>query len=309
MNRQISTETRAVLARFSKSVTYHIDIVVLNEFYHLPTWLCVPVISRHVDNLVATFRILGLRDWSTSFNTKFFKPESILYSFFAVLERFLKHGPTNGGKPPDDEPQDIILQNLTLNFVDSEDNHYDPFREEIMSGRISFHNWIEARNNHCVPIDGPKHPWLINSFCRPEWLADLLIWHILALLEMSMARSEGTTLYEHIGMIHFRLNGELYLSFNLAKAFSVLSKYGYYDSHDRCFPETIQYRREWRDLILKKRRKAGLPVLPENPAPWNPDSYYDYNERLAEMTDQFWRFGNIRPNGLSTWLPWFNQNI
>ena len=59
-----------------------------------PTWLCVPELTTGVENVHATFRIIGTsKDHGSGFTGGCGGPPLITWSFYNLLERFLKVGP------------------------------------------------------------------------------------------------------------------------------------------------------------------------------------------------------------------------
>ncbi|KAE8381515.1 hypothetical protein BDV26DRAFT_255329, partial [Aspergillus bertholletiae] len=98
VNRQLAHITRRRLDQLATlTSSLKLDVIVVNETDLLPTWRFLPNVRRHVDDLTATFRIVGtsptiegrwqrlLPDHGT--------PPPILWAFFYLLERFLEVGP------------------------------------------------------------------------------------------------------------------------------------------------------------------------------------------------------------------------
>ncbi|KAI1922618.1 hypothetical protein LOZ53_002800 [Ophidiomyces ophidiicola] len=245
VNRQLSAETKYVLARMRKSLTYHLDVVLMDERYVLPTWLCVPTLSDHVENVVATIRVLGLYKRKEyryhSFAGGDGGPPHIVWCFYALLERFFKYGPVNATTPK--KERRTIVQNLVLNFVDTDDTRNDPHLRQILSKDLMFHHWYEPRRPFC---DGVENPWLRDCYLRPEWFAYFLGIELMTFLTIrSVVMTYGDFMFEQAAMVELHINGKFYTCIDITKR---LVKY---DGEDYL---------DWKMRTMEKRKKAGLPL-------------------------------------------------
>lgn len=93
-SRQICAETRYVLEhlRRTKQLHYALDIMFVNEDSLWPTWLGMPALATHIDNLTATIRICG-----PAGNMKYWRggdgcgPFNV-WVYYALMERFFRCG-------------------------------------------------------------------------------------------------------------------------------------------------------------------------------------------------------------------------
>ncbi|WEW58607.1 hypothetical protein PRK78_004075 [Emydomyces testavorans] len=219
VNRQFSTDTKNVLAWLAKSLTYRLDIVLLNELWVLPTWLCFPTVSNHVENFVVTIRVLGICKKGEYSNHPFVigdgSPPQIYWCFYSLFERFVKSGRLSSSTQKEGtRDQRVFIQNLTLDFVNSEDNDNDPHLQDILSGKITFGDWYDSRRRSPLRTESG----IIDCFLRPEWLAQSLGDAIKSLVSTPYYESYyGSILQEQIGTIQICVNSKLQTSVNVAE--------------------------------------------------------------------------------------------
>ena len=130
-NRQIREETQATIRRLGAKVeTYEVDILFINEQETWPTWTCVPALTSTVKQVDATIRIFGNVTHAhrslgrSAFTIGDGSPPQITWSFYFLLEYFLKRGPVppceiagseNTGSNSID--RSVTIQILNLNFT------------------------------------------------------------------------------------------------------------------------------------------------------------------------------------------------
>lgn len=251
VNHQLYAETKHVLARFSHALTYHLDLVLLNEVDVLPTWLCIPALSNKVETLIVTVRIFGtFKDRRYPFVAGDGGPPPIVWCFYDLLENFLCHGSL---KKDPKKRGEVTIGNLILDFVNSSANDNDPLCLRMSEEQVSYCDWYDARRRRRIC----ERPWLKEVVMRPEWLASFLVEYLRLLLGMGYhMRSYGAILHEQIGTIQVRVNGKLETSFDIATILANLQFVSPSYATD-----TTNESREWRKKALEKRKQSGFPVF------------------------------------------------
>ncbi|KAJ5156451.1 hypothetical protein N7492_009254 [Penicillium capsulatum] len=276
-NRQLSAETQAILdiERQKSKLRYALDISVLHDYTLFVTWLSVPWISNRVDSLVANIRLFG-----------HILPQEIAktlsgdggrlgfhWSFYAVLERFLRYGPVDGKKTqtkgdskksfyrrnPTFEDRDMTVKELTLNIDSAEDSL------EFPPDEIDYRRWSTRHHG----IERFRHPQaasdeLIKYRTRPEWLAKYLLGEIRGLLYMGYhTASYGKILYESIGTLRVVAGGEEIATVDLASELASLSFNDPGDTFGDVWPREnrIPAFWEWKKQTLERRQQLGFPVV------------------------------------------------
>lgn len=280
-SRQIYHETRSVLNR--KKFTYILDISVLNDYDLFPTWTSIPYLTNRVHALYVDVRFFGsiiLSDMAKRL-VGFGGHLGFRWSFYALLERFLRYGPVdekkvkhNPGlwgnvisifrrKNPNFHDRDITVELLTLDFRSSEP--VLPFPQD----NIGYDAW---QRQHFVPgliFDESHGPGEVEKYrTRPEWPAKYLLSEIHALLSMSYHHaSYGKILYERVGTIRI-LSPEGVAEVDLASRLAELRFTNQQDTTGRVWPEDRRLPAfwEWKKQTLARRHELGFPVVwPRDP--------------------------------------------
>ncbi|KAH8703245.1 hypothetical protein BGW36DRAFT_403685 [Talaromyces proteolyticus] len=274
-NQQLSAETRTVIDRM-KSTTYVLDVSVLNDMDLFPTWLSVPYITKRVSTLYADVRLFGhiiseevaRRQVGDGGNLGFH------WSFYALLERFLRYGPVGEKKETSGRPKpqfrnltfddyDVTVKLLVLNFKSAEPELSFP------PDTVTYQEWIShhfthflTRNRFQTDIDLERYT------TRPEWPSTFLVSEIHSILCMSYHTAfYGKELYERIGTIRILVDGDLKHEFDLASMLASLR----FTSPSETFGHVSAEKRipafwNWKKQTLARRDQLGFPVVwPEDP--------------------------------------------
>lgn len=274
-NRQISAETQAILdiERQKSNLRYRLDISVLNDFDLFVTWLSVPWISNRLDSLVVDIRLFGhILSKSTA---KTLSGDGgrlgFHWSFYAVLERFLRYGPVDEKKMktlkdpkkyrrnPTFEDRDMTVKQLTLHIDSAEDTL--PFPPDD----IDYSQWSTRQHG----IDRFRNPSattdkLIKYRTRPEWLAKYLLGQIGGLLCMSYhTAAYGKILYERIGALRVVVDGEDFGRADIAGELAGLSFDDEADTFGDVWPRENRLPTfwAWKKETLARRQELGFPVV------------------------------------------------
>ena len=115
--RQVRAEVLDVIARLKvqNQLQYKIDCIIEDEKFFCPTWLSVPVVSFDIDTVEVNFRIFGQRNGRCGFTPGDGGPSFLIWSLFALLNRFLERGPNF--LSPFKSRQKINVKLITLNIV------------------------------------------------------------------------------------------------------------------------------------------------------------------------------------------------
>lgn len=271
VNRQIREETKAILNRMMDGkLRYKLDVMVVNEMEIWPTWLSVPVFATHLDEVHVTLRIFGhcisaegLRKSARNGDAGF------LWCFYALLERFLVHGPVGMKRNHQDETTNqnqqkkkkherkFYIKTLVLDIKSCAEEEY-PFPPP----EITWDDYRKYRRPR-----GRKftyEPDLSEFALRPEWLAQMLYPHIFWLLRLRYhTLYYGGILYEHIGKIRLLVEGKLKGEYDLAELLAPMK----FDCGTSTSSRETRREYFWRlkKRALEKRMKEGLTVI------WPPD--------------------------------------
>ncbi|CAL5874015.1 uncharacterized protein PFLUO_LOCUS8301 [Penicillium psychrofluorescens] len=288
-NRQIHGETQSALSRKNSKLPYVLDISILNDYDLFPTWLSVPHLTNRVHALHVDVRLFG-----SIIPSKIAKRLlgdggrlGFHWSFYALLERFLRYGPVDEKKEkrnpglgesevsdPDELPlfarrnptfedRDMVVEILTLDFQSAEP--VLPFPPD----NIGYNEWQGQHCAHRLNFDQIDGPCQLEKYrTRPEWPAKYILSEILALLDMSYyTASYGNILYERIGTIRI-LSPEGATEIDLASRLAALRFTNPQDTFGNVWPaeDRLSQFWKWKQQTLARREQLGLPVVwPQDP--------------------------------------------
>ncbi|KAL4877874.1 hypothetical protein BJY04DRAFT_197007 [Aspergillus karnatakaensis] len=209
---QIAAETRAILS-LPHTSKYHLDIALVNDFYLLPTWTCVPQLTTEVDELIVSIRTLGHLISTDDVRHQCGDGGHLgfYWSFYALLERFLRYGPVDAkrshakgvGKRTAYEDRHVKLKTLTLDVTSAEE--LLPFPPADIDYRL----WHRLHRSVLRKDDRELYT------ARPEWAAEYLCNQIGALLRVGYGERYVRFMYEGIGAIRVFVEGEMYREWDL----------------------------------------------------------------------------------------------
>ncbi|KAE8138656.1 hypothetical protein BDV38DRAFT_69152 [Aspergillus pseudotamarii] len=256
LNRRIAEIARRRLDLVPCSL--RLDVILANETDLLPTWCFLSKVCRRVDDLTATFRIIGtsptLEGRRQRFRPGYGTPPPILWSFYYILERFLEVGPLAEHRLPTASPRSkrmpFSINRLNLDFVSSKDGTVAPIR-------IGVFDWMNGIDNEddvesCAWSYSDLASWLM----RPEWLAEFISGYIRYLLRMGdRAELHGAMMYEYVGSIRICVDGNLLEEYRLDYILKDLNlTYGADETRRNSFVR-------WKAKAYRVRQEAGLPVI------------------------------------------------
>lgn len=94
VNRQLRDETLAAIDILPSKYTYDLDILLVDGKFLYPTWLSIPALTNVVDRLHTSIRIdLTAARQYQGFRLGCGGPPILVWSFLAILNRFLSVGP------------------------------------------------------------------------------------------------------------------------------------------------------------------------------------------------------------------------
>ncbi|KAK1595477.1 uncharacterized protein LY79DRAFT_577867 [Colletotrichum navitas] len=221
VNRQLHDEAKTLLA--SKGTHCRLDVMYVKECGLWPTWLAVPRSTRHADSVHVQFRIFDPPadvnpDWK---NEEQFRggdggPPFIVWNFYAMLSGYLQYGPTAFSSVVADSSS-FTIKRLVLDVLPPppEEKH-----DRLVSGgarRPPAHDMFErfttmvmdAEKRERRGITWPRPQEGKESLIPAEKLAFFMCCQIGGLLSMYRDWADfGDILYEGVGSIEIRVNGE-----------------------------------------------------------------------------------------------------
>ncbi|KAL4908414.1 hypothetical protein BDW74DRAFT_100482 [Aspergillus multicolor] len=259
-SKEFHDETKAILARQeSRYIKYHLDISAENDNDVFPTWLCVPYLTTHIDELYVDVRLFG-----TIIHPSVGRMQGgdggrsrYEWDFLALLERFLRYGPVGQKKisdeqaldirayrvvcPPPIVDRDIRVDTMILNLTSGEDKLQ---RGDFPHEEITYCDWNIYRRGYGPRRGMPELELPLTYYnTRPEWLAELLAEEIDALLDFGRDR-EGFArlLYARIRVIRMLVDGRLFREFDVA---ALLEEYKLPDKSLRTMASKFVDAPEW----------------------------------------------------------------
>lgn len=242
-NRQLHIETLASIERTCAGVSYALDVMLDNEQKLLPTWTFVPKFSRHVNTVTATMRIFGSSDKRKSmFRGGCGGPPLISWSFYNVLERFLRVGPVGKlGVASSKVDRGVTIESLEIDVLTPPNQSTD--------SPLCVEDSINDSQDGTIGKSTVK---------RPEHLLQFLSFMIGVLCHMDYYTAEyGKILFERVGQIKLKIDGVVKEEFDLANILAQFPAEGPWRAFDKI--EGMDWR-QWRQQAIERRERAGLPL-------------------------------------------------
>jgi hypothetical protein len=249
LNHQTHEEVKSVLRRMEGEIDYDIDIVVADQAVLFPTWTRLPVLSRRIRSVKATFRIAG--DFHLNENRyrgnpyRGFRagdgaPPAIVWAFYNILHRFLVCGPV-GRDNSNGKDRKIILDQLEMEVLTPPHIEVERFK-----GPNSCRHYNRS---------GLGSEMLVaNDILAPDYLANFIRREIRFLLGMGYhALGYGDILYERIGSVRILQDGVEKGLWELGDLLPTLKFNEPGSSREPIFAQ-------WRAKIPEVRMKNGLSV-------------------------------------------------
>ncbi|TDZ36025.1 hypothetical protein C8035_v009045 [Colletotrichum spinosum] len=227
VNQQLHDEAKALLD--SKGTHCRLDVMYVKECGLWPTWLAVPRTTRHADSVHVQFRIFDPPadidpDWKNEdqFRGGSGGPPFIVWNFYAMLSGYLRYGPSTFSSVVAD-PSHFTVKNLIIDVIAPPANEK---HDSLVPGgaRRSTHDMFEgfthmvmdAEERERVGIAWPRPPEGKENLIPAEKLAFFMCCQVGGLLSMYRDWADyGAALYEGIGSIQIRVNGELRRHFDM----------------------------------------------------------------------------------------------
>lgn len=263
VNHQLAAETAAALARLSP-LPCELDVLFFKEAQLWPTWLRVPVLAKQLDQVNATFRIMG-NDVRLDSNGEEMRyrsawrggdggPPQILWAFYYLLEHVLRRGPVARTATAVD--QEISIKVLDINFVG------DNSHPQIDGDASSVGDDCAISCTHGKQVKYTCHQPVRERMLRSAYLCRQMASHFLGLCSMGYHTSEyGGFLHARIGAVRFRVNGILWSQKHLGDYLRELERDSDRDTFGHLSAEKrVAAFQQWKKATLEKREKRGLEV-------------------------------------------------
>lgn len=262
-SRQVSIETQSALNRM-KRTTYVLGISVLNDRDLFSTWISVPRLTTRLSTLHVDMRLFGHIITSEEGRGQMGcgGRYGFHWSFYALLERFLRYGPVGAKKgrcnsygDPSYEDRQISVENLVLDFHPAETElPYPP-------DDIGYTEWLDKHDGRLwIDEETDMSPAYKP---RPEWLLRYLRYWLEYITDMSYHTAYyGAFVYEKIGTISMLVDGRLETTIDLAGELARL----HFDSPAQTMghlPSEIRLSEywKWKKATLQRREALGFPVV------------------------------------------------
>ena len=190
---------------------YKLDVMVVNETELWPTWLKVPALSHKIKRIDVNFRVFGFNKEASHHDTNAFEggccsgPMKIVWTFFFLLEHFVKSGPVpfNSNDHTTDDNNIITVQQLNLDFQAGDESNTLAGIDDSKRFQAQWQA-LQSSHSHGRRRQTTQDPTiLIRPFAIHEkWLAEMVFGDIYSIVNMSYHTAlYGMLLYDHIGSI------------------------------------------------------------------------------------------------------------
>jgi hypothetical protein len=245
VNHQLQSEASSVLQRTKNN--YNLDVILLQERYLVPTWLLVPKSGLQVDTFTCTLRIAGSAEPEESTGYSGFRGgdgagPAMSWVFYSLLELFILYGPSMRRCETSNGDGTYSIHNLVINVETPLGIDPNRFGPPLTS---TFHR-------------RRKDDWAA-TLLDPEYLADFIERDIKMLLNMEYhAAGYGEILYEHIGTITVKLDGETRFNKDLGVVLEKLAPT--YSDATSSRQKRVDAFTDWKPKAMAERRRLGLSV-------------------------------------------------
>ncbi|KAH8434309.1 uncharacterized protein LDX57_011956 [Aspergillus melleus] len=218
LNHQLHDEVTALLRLTNTAKTiYHLDLMYVNEIELWPTWLNVPRLSTHIDEINADVRIFGhcLVPESLQHLGAEGNGDGVHWCFYALLERFIVHGPI--GSYVSDDPAEknrqrdlygrrrFYVRSLVLNIKSGSDDRYP-----LAPAHLKWRDYM----GHRTRGRPARNKFRLGEYTpHAEWVIQTLRNKLRVLVDIN--NNHCGALKGHVGEIRMLLDGELYHEFRI----------------------------------------------------------------------------------------------
>ena len=244
-NRRLNAETRSTIARLGDKVgCYKLDVMIVNEGELWPTWTCIPVLTRHVEQVNVTLRLYAGQHLESGYSAPGDgSPPSLLWSSYFILEHFLKRGPV-GTFGIGEKDKEICVKVINMAFTAGEEQQIKMLEERPLRERIE----------RAAGMDNTR-------IIQPLRIAQMISRGISELLSMYYSTAEfGAILYERVGIIRVLVDGEIPTELNIARVLAELAFYNGDTFIHLPRENRISFFWKWKRDTVKLRIRCGLPV-------------------------------------------------
>ncbi|KAJ5849704.1 hypothetical protein N7455_009560 [Penicillium solitum] len=263
-SRQVSTETQWILNRTNNN--YVLDISVLNDLDLFAIWVSVPQLTTRLSTLHVDIRLFGHMITSKEGRNQIGcgGRHGFHWSFYAILERFLRYGSVGAKKERTNEwghvcpygNRKICVENLILDFHSAETVlPYPP-------DNLGYRAWADKHGGGGKPINEQEEEDESLAYkTRPEWLLYYLQDWLEFITDMSYNEAEyGGAIYKRIGTISMLVDGRLKTTIDLAGILARLTRPADTMGHLQSEIRLSEFW-EWKKTTLLRREALGFPVV------------------------------------------------
>ncbi|RDW74856.1 hypothetical protein BP6252_05998 [Coleophoma cylindrospora] len=243
VNQQLNEEASATANLLPSN--YVLDVILYQEVYLLPTWIVMPKLIQSADILTCNFRIAGSCGGPVQHYSGFGGGDGagpISWIIYSLFERLIYYGPWWKATGKEDEQKRFIIRQLEVNIMTPPGIQPESFGPPQSSGN---------------PHRGKNKTAMVLS---PMYLFDFIRQYIWILLNMQNNWANyGHLLYENVGRIVFKLDGEVKSDVDVAEVLHKLNNTCPDDASlsRRQLAEAFQ---DWKPRVMAKRKSLGLSV-------------------------------------------------
>jgi hypothetical protein len=269
VSRQLHDETLAAIDILPSKHTYDLDILLVNGIMLYPTWLSIPTLTNVVDKIHTSIRIdLTAARQYHGFRLGCGGPPTLVWSFLAILNRFLSVGPV--GHP--ENPDGFAIKVLEIDIVTPD------VPESAFLSADRYQQIIRSRLGRRAKRGAPKeeeteeYPEYVVS---PSILSGFLSYHMSYLLRQWDDRyywDKCQLIFERVGFMRMTIDGEFHCEWDIAELLQN-ARLGPYSFRKAIVPAAAH--KKWKMSTYDTRKGFGLPVLP--------DEYHEADELESGM--------------------------
>ncbi|KAM0270620.1 hypothetical protein ACHAQH_009381 [Verticillium albo-atrum] len=259
-----------------RNLTYVIDVMFVKTSGLWPTWLSIPRLATHVDTLHASFRIKDLpEDMAPTFRRKNWwrggdgGPPAAVWSFYWLLVGFLECGPVSLKLPTGSSTARFSIARLVIDVQLAEEGEDHGVlesehgrHEHYMFGRGM---WFVARREDGVLEKVRTLEETDPRRLPAEKLARFMGGELLMLLGLGRhSYGYGRVLYECIGVLEVRVDGDVRILMDLGELFDLFPA-GSEDDREMQHTWTPAFA-AWKKETMALRKERGLDEVKGRPA-------------------------------------------
>ena len=230
-DRHIYRQTKDAIARlFPEGANYRLDVMFINEQELWPTWLFVPFVSRKVDTVDVTIRVVGTNsgDNRSAFTIGDGSPPQMVWCFYFLLEHFLEYGLSIAPSAKDSSQRNcstgVSIKNVNINFTFGDNSRLFPEdTEENRRKWWSRQRQLQSQTLFDINEEELREAQQSPTRMHPRWLATFVAKELWGILGMGYhTAAYGAIVHERVGRIRITCEDDVIREVDLGHFLSLM---------------------------------------------------------------------------------------